>query len=212
MSNYGDDFSVIMHGWDKSDVSGTDKTDDYYSILRVNVNQTGGLSGNVDKMIEIPELPFFNSPEKYDLVRFKDFDYVLTSDGTYVISGNGYQTKIESTQAIFKDSENVMQLSGNAVFISNDGSSWTKKIDIESNVNWSTTKVSNMFDNLLIDYGWSMWLKYADLETGKTYNITDKGLSDSDGAFLLKFNGYYYYGLENELVYRIKISEAIEAD
>jgi hypothetical protein len=212
MSNYGDDFSIIMHSWDKSDVSGMDNTDDYYSILRIKVNQSGGLSGNVDKMIDIPELPFLESLKKYDLIRFKDFDYVLASDGTYVISGNGYQTKIESTQAIFKDSENIMQLRGNSIFESNDGSTWTEKIDIQTNVDWSTTKVAKKIDNLLIDFGWSKWLKYADLVTGKTDNITYKGLSDSYGSFFIKFNGYYYYGLENGLVYRIKTDNAIEND
>ncbi len=210
MSNHGDDFSVIMHGWDKSDASGMDNSDDYYCILRIKVNQTGGLSSTVDKMIDVTELPFFESPKKYDLVRFKDFDYVLASDGTHVINDNGYLEKIESTQAIFKDSENIMQLRGNSVYTSNDGSTWTKKVDIETNVNWSTTTVANIFDNLLIDFGWSQWLKYSNLETGKTDNITDKGLSDSDGAFFIEFNGYYYYGLENGLVYRIKTNEAIE--
>ena len=78
-------------------------------------------------MIDIPELPFFESPEKYDLVRFKDYDYILASDGTHVISVNGYKEKLESTQAIFKDSVSIMQLRGNSLYISNDGSTWTKK-------------------------------------------------------------------------------------
>lgn len=212
MSNHGDDFSVILHGWDKSDESSMDNTDDYYCILRINVNQTGGLSTTVAKMIDITELPFFQSPIKYDLVRFKDFDYVLASDGTHVINENGYLEKIESTQAIFKDSENIMQLRGNSIFVSNDGLTWTKKIDILTNVDWSLTRVAKTIDNIVIDYGWSQWLKYVDLETGKTDNITNKGLSDSNGAFFIKFNGYYYYGLENGLVYRIKTAEAFESN
>jgi hypothetical protein len=33
-----------------------------------------------------------------------------------LISGNGYQSKNELTQAIFKDSENIMQLTGNSEY------------------------------------------------------------------------------------------------
>ncbi len=204
MSNYGGDFSVIMHGWNKSDSSATNSTDDYYHILRINIRQTASLSSSIDKMIEIPELPFFKSPEKYNLIRFKDFDFILASDGTHVIDDNGYKNKIESTQAIFKDSDNLMQLRGNSVFASEDGLTWTKQLDIENNVDWSTTNVVRLFDNILIDYGVSKWLKYVDLETGKTENITDNGLPDANCTFIIDLNGYYYLGLENESVYRIK--------
>ena len=87
-----------------------------------------------------------------------------------------------------------------------------KRIDIQSNVDWSISRIVKVIDNVLIDYGWSQWVKYADLETGKTFNITDNGLSDYGGAFFFEFNGFYYYGLENGIVYRMKKDEIIRKE
>ena len=212
MSSYGEFFSIIMHSWNKSDNTAKDNTDDYFSILRITINHKSGLSSNVNKMIDIPELPFYESPKKYDLVRFKDYDFILASDGTHVISENGYKEKLESTQAIFKVSNRIMQLRGNSIYMSNDGSLWTKKTDIQSNVDWGTSKIAKVIDNVLIDYGWSQWVKYADLETGKTDYITENGLTDSEGAFFIEFNSFYYYGLENGMVYRIKKDNVIKSE
>lgn len=210
MSNYDNRLSVLLVGWDKSDSSSMDNSDNYYRILRINITQSSNLTSIVDKIIGIQELPFFESFSKYDLISFKNFDFVVTSDGTYVISENGFHSKLESTQAMFKYSDKLYQLRANSLYVSNDGLTWNKKVDISIEVDWSLTTKAVLIENTLIDYGWTGWLKKSNILTGESELITHEGLPDSDCSFIIDFNNYLYLGLDNGLVYRIEKNKVID--
>jgi hypothetical protein len=143
------------------------------------------------------------------VVSFRNLDFVVTSDGTYVINENGFHHKLESTQAMFKTADQLYQLRGNSIYITSDGLTWNKEVEISGEIDWSLTRRARLINNTLIDFGWTGWLKMADIMTGESELMTNEGLYDSNCSFLLEYNNYLYLGLDIGLVYRIEKTKVI---